>query len=239
VLFELVTGRTPFHRSLPIATLAAIQSADPEPTGALCSEPGLWDILRWGLVKDRSERWSSARELGQALAWWAIARGIEADVAGTSLTSHWGTCGSGPRRAPEQPQAPRGSGQPRSATRSPTILLADDDGAHRAALRYVLREEGYEVIEASDGDEVLAILKSSPLVPDLLLLDFCMPGFSGLGVLRLLKRLGEIPPTIIMTSFPDSSVDRMAQQLGALEVLHKPLDLERLRADVAAALASR
>src|SRR6185369_8234403 len=99
------------------------------------------DILRWGLAKDRAERWSSARELGQALAWWAIERGIEADCASTSLTSRWGSGGSTQVRGREQSAAPRHGAQTRSAGRRvPTILVAEDDPLQRAAVRAVLLE---------------------------------------------------------------------------------------------------
>jgi eukaryotic-like serine/threonine-protein kinase len=239
VLFELVTGRTPFHRQAPLATLRAIQSEDPEPSGVLFHELGLRDILRWGLAKARNERWSSARELGQALAWWAIARGIEADVASTSLTSRWGAgLNAPPPRGSEPANAPRHGEQPPTACRRvPTILVADDDPVQRAAIRAVLMDEDYDVVEASDGDAVLRLLGSAAVVPDVLLLDFCMPGFSGLGVLRLLQKRGAVPPTFIVTSFPDSSVDRMAAQLGALRVIHKPVNLDELCAEVRTALS--
>jgi len=119
----------------------------------------------------------------------------------------------------------------------PTILVADDDPVQRAAIRTVLVEEDYEVVEASDGDAVLRMLGSAAVVPDVLLLDLCMPGFSGLGVLRLLQQRGKVPPTFIVTSFPDSSVDRMAAQLGALRVIHKPVNLDELCAAVRGALS--
>jgi serine/threonine-protein kinase len=236
VLFELVTGTTPFRRPTPLATLTAIQSEVPRPASALRHEPELWDILRWGLAKDRAERWSTARELGQALAWWAIMRGIDADAARTSLVSRWGAGGSAPP-GHDPGGAPSQGGQARpGARRTPCILVADDDPLQRETVSDVLRDDGYEVVEAADGDEVLKLLGGSAVVPDVLLLDFCMPGFSGLGVLRLLQRRGKVPPTLILTGFPDNSVDRMAVQLGAVRVLHKPVDIDVLRSEVRAVL---
>jgi two-component system response regulator (stage 0 sporulation protein F) len=125
------------------------------------------------------------------------------------------------------PRATRGGG---------TVLIADDDEDTRTALKQVLSDEGYDVIEAVDGAEALEILAraadgSAPL-PDLVLLDFMMPGFSGLGILRLMRRFVQVPPTVIMTGFPDPSVETFARSLGALRVLRKPIFEAELRATV-------
>jgi two-component system OmpR family response regulator len=122
-----------------------------------------------------------------------------------------------------------------------TILVADDDGDLRAMIESVLLAEGYGVIEAHDGSRALEILasaadKGGPL-PDAVILDFVMPGFSGIGILRVLPRFERPPPTIIITGFPDPSVNRLAQGLGAFRVLHKPINEDDLRAAVREAVA--
>lgn len=103
LFYELVAGTTPFRRETSLATLAAIVSDEPACPDALRDEPELWCILRRGLVRDRSERWGSARGLGRQLAVWAIGRGIEADAAGTSLASSW----LGKRHTPLPPKPPQ------------------------------------------------------------------------------------------------------------------------------------
>jgi serine/threonine protein kinase len=89
LFYELVAGITPFRRETPYATLEAILAEEVSCPGALRGEPELWSILRRGLAKERSQRWTSARELGRELAAWALGRGIDADAAGTSLASCW------------------------------------------------------------------------------------------------------------------------------------------------------
>lgn len=115
-----------------------------------------------------------------------------------------------------------------------TILVADDNEATRSALRKLLAAEGYHVIEAGDGDTTLEILvdalEGGAGLPDFLLLDFSMPGFSGIGVLRALRRVARIPPTVLITGFPDPSVDALALGLGVIRVLRKPVDADELLA---------
>lgn len=89
VLHELVTGTTPFRRADLLATLEAIRSDEPRPTGRLLREPELEEILRWGLTKELSRRCRSAHELGRALASWAMNRGIDADASAPSLAARW------------------------------------------------------------------------------------------------------------------------------------------------------
>jgi CheY-like chemotaxis protein len=136
--------------------------------------------------------------------------------------------------------APTPCGQLESGTRirvaAATVLLADDDEGVRCVLKDLLTGEGYAVVEAADGAAALELLASAAdggmAFPDVVLLDFMMPGFSGLGILRVMRRLSRMPPTIIMTGFPDPSVDVLARNLGAVRVLRKPLAEARLKATV-------
>ena len=123
--------------------------------------------------------------------------------------------------------APRGSGEVVRPSLQ-TIFVADDDPDVRSVIRSLLVSEGHVVIEARDGSEAVEFLANAadgraPL-PSLLLLDFVMPGLSGLGVLRVLRQFHRAPPTVIMTGFRDPSVETFASKLGALRVLHKPID---------------
>lgn len=114
-----------------------------------------------------------------------------------------------------------------------TVLLADDDDELRAVLRLALAREGFEVIEAHRGDVALEVLAAAAdgarALPDVLLLDFCMPELSGLGVLRIMRRFGRMPPAILMTAFPDDSVEVFARNFGASIVLRKPFNLDEVK----------
>jgi two-component system response regulator (stage 0 sporulation protein F) len=117
--------------------------------------------------------------------------------------------------------------------RQPRLLVADDDEDLRKLLKDLFVEEGYDVIDAAGGSRALEILSSaadgSTLPFDVILLDFVMPGLSGLGVLGVMRRFARSPPTIIMTGFPDRSVEAFARNLGAVCVLRKPIDTSKLR----------
>jgi CheY-like chemotaxis protein len=120
-----------------------------------------------------------------------------------------------------------------------SILLADDDASFRKTLRGVLEEEGYAVTEAANGIETMEMLASAAdgdrPVPDVVVLDVCMPGYSGLGVLSVMRRFHERPRAIVVTGNTDPSVQGFARRLGAVRVVHKPIDLDLLLAEILAA----
>ena len=124
--------------------------------------------------------------------------------------------------------------------RSVTALVADDDADARDAMCSLLVSEGYEVISLADGGAALEYLAEAAdgkrASPDFLVLDFAMPGLSGIGLLRVLRRFGTVPPTILVTAFPDPSVDTFARAAGATRVLRKPVESEDVLAAVCAAL---
>lgn len=118
------------------------------------------------------------------------------------------------------------------------VLVVDDDPRFRRFARQALADGGgFDVIEIEDGDTALEFLTeaadgNAPM-PDVIVLDCLLPGYSGLGVLQLLRRLGvKVSATVLVTGFPDGSVDLLASRLGARQVLHKPVDVDELRAAV-------
>ena len=119
-----------------------------------------------------------------------------------------------------------------SPSRSRRVLLADDDPDYRSVVARLLAADGYEVTQLCDGAETLECLAAAAdgkaPFPDVLVLDFCMPGFSGLGVMRVLSKVQYMPPAILVTAFPDPSLDRFAARFKVVKVLHKPLDFDEL-----------
>ena len=115
-----------------------------------------------------------------------------------------------------------------------TVLIADDDEDLRGVVRDLLAGDGWHVIEAASGTQVLEMLAGAAdgltSLPCVVLLDFVMPGLSGLGILGVMRRFPSMPPTIIMTGFPDRSVETFARQLGAVCVVRKPIEPGTLRA---------
>ncbi len=120
-----------------------------------------------------------------------------------------------------------------------TVLVVDDNEFVRATLARHLGEEGYEVLEATDGQAALdAVVKKSV---SLVLLDIAMPGMGGLEVLGQLRQL--YPPTVlpVIIASASKSSDEMIQafDLGASDFVTKPLDLPVVLARVQSQLRSR
>ncbi|MBP5974734.1 sigma-54-dependent Fis family transcriptional regulator [Brasilonema sp. CT11] len=108
------------------------------------------------------------------------------------------------------------------------ILIIDDERALRQAIAQILQDEGYEVLQAADGEQGLKLLTDNTTHPDLVFLDLKMPKTQGITVLKTLEqRLFELP-VIVMTAYGTSRTAIEAMQLGAYDYLTKPFDLEDL-----------
>ena len=103
------------------------------------------------------------------------------------------------------------------------VLVVDDDPLSRDVVGTRLRRDGYDVYEASNGDEALAMVDDV----DLLVLDIHMPGRSGITILRELRRRHCAIPTLLVTGSPNPGLYTMANVLEA-RVLLKPIALDRL-----------
>ena len=112
----------------------------------------------------------------------------------------------------------------------PMVLLVEDEPAQREVLAYNLEAEGFEVAQASNGEEALEAISDSP--PDLILLDWMMPHVSGLEVCRRLKLRPEtrgIP--VIMLSARSEEVDKVrGLETGADDYVVKPYSVVELMA---------
>jgi eukaryotic-like serine/threonine-protein kinase len=90
VLYELISGRRPFDGPTATALMFALYTSAPAPTTRYAAgDDELWEIIERGLHKSPRERWPTMRALGQALASWAVLRGITTDATGMSLDHHW------------------------------------------------------------------------------------------------------------------------------------------------------
>ncbi len=117
---------------------------------------------------------------------------------------------------------------------SPRILVADDEPHIREVVRAYLEREGYEVIEASDGDSALERARTPGL--DLLVLDVMLPGRSGFDVLRTLRAEGSTVGVVMLTA-RDDVIDRVAGlELGADDYVIKPFEPREVVARVGAIL---
>lgn len=117
------------------------------------------------------------------------------------------------------------------------ILLVDDSRAIRRILARSLIEAGYDVLEAGNGEEGLAVAAQE--LPDLILLDVDMPVLDGLSTMKLLQAdpaMSRIP-VLFLTARTSGSDAVAGLSLGARDYLRKPCEPEELLARVASALA--
>jgi len=104
------------------------------------------------------------------------------------------------------------------------VLVVDDDRPVREALSKVLRQEGYDVVLAADGQQALEEVKSGKV--DLLLLDLGLPTRSGWDAFERITTENPFVPVIIITG--QASQYDLAAAAGAGALMEKPLDVPRL-----------
>lgn len=118
------------------------------------------------------------------------------------------------------------------ASARPTVLLVEDEGAQREVLSYNLEAEGFRVAAAADGEEALLLVNEA--LPDLIVLDWMLPGVSGIEICRRLKARPEtrgVP--IIMLSARSEEIDRVrGLETGADDYVIKPYSVVELMARV-------
>ena len=116
---------------------------------------------------------------------------------------------------------------------SSTILLVDDEEAVRKVLTFPLERDGYNVVQASDGEEALARFGDQPV--DLVVLDIMLPKLDGLEVCKQLRSRSSVP--IIMLTARDDELDKVVGlELGADDYITKPFSIREFRSRVRALL---
>jgi len=127
----------------------------------------------------------------------------------------------------------------RPQKRTTTVLIADDDLEILNLTRSLMRRRGFEVLEASDGDEAMRQLLENQ--PDLVILDVMMPGQSGWEVCRSIRESESLKNTgVIMLTGVGHLMNEMTSPLyGADGHLDKPFEFEDLDALVTEVLEKR
>ncbi len=116
------------------------------------------------------------------------------------------------------------------------ILVVDDEPPIRKLLRAGLGTQGYDVMDATTGDEALQGLATKP---DLMILDLGLPDMQGLDVLAIMREGGSDVPVIVLSSRVDEAGKVRAFDLGADDYVTKPFGMKELLARVRAALRHR
>jgi two-component system response regulator RegX3 len=113
------------------------------------------------------------------------------------------------------------------------VLVVEDEPNLREPLVYLLQKEGYEVLEAEDGNKALDVFRSSNV--DLILLDLMLPGISGNEVCRIIRADSQVP--IIMITAKDTEIDKVVGlEIGADDYVTKPYSTRELLARMKAVL---
>ena len=108
-------------------------------------------------------------------------------------------------------------------TSNQLVLVVDDEASIRRSLEGVLKDEGFSVVLAEDGESAIRILMNTR--PALILLDIWMPGMDGLETLRKIKEIHQDIPVVMISGHATISTAVAATRLGAMDFLEKPLDL--------------
>jgi DNA-binding response OmpR family regulator len=116
----------------------------------------------------------------------------------------------------------------------PRILIVDDDARLRRALQLALSSQGHEISGAAGGEEALDFIGRQ--APDLVLLDWRMPGMSGQETCRAIRSSSRVP--VIVISSDRSLTEQELETAGANAFLPKPFSISDLLAHIHAALSS-
>ena len=114
------------------------------------------------------------------------------------------------------------------------ILIVDDEKNIADIIVYNIKKEGYETIQAHDGEEGLALALSES--PDLILLDIMMPKFDGFEVCQRIRKTNSQVPIIMLTARVEEVDKVMGLEMGADDYITKPFGVKELIARVKANL---
>jgi CheY-like chemotaxis protein len=116
------------------------------------------------------------------------------------------------------------------------ILLVDDERSILILGERMLTSLGYRVAVAQNAQKAVEVVREQAGTLDLVLLDLAMPNVDGIDCLRELRLVAPGLPVLLCTGHVEDETREMATTLGALGVLHKPFELNQLRAAVVEAL---
>ena len=112
------------------------------------------------------------------------------------------------------------------------VLIVEDEKNIVDIIRFNLSREGYDVLEAYDGEAGLALARSEK--PDLILLDVMLPKMIGFDVCRALRAEGDNVPVIILTAREEEEDKVLGLEIGADDYITKPFSMRELIARVRA-----
>ena len=110
-----------------------------------------------------------------------------------------------------------------------TILIVDDEPIILKGLRFSLEQEGYNIVEATDGEMALEVFNNNQV--DLILLDVMLPGLSGIEVCQIVRETSDVP--IIMLTAKGQDMDKiLGLEYGADDYMTKPFNILEVKARI-------
>ncbi|MCE3224990.1 MAG: putative Response regulator, CheY-like [Nitrospira sp.] len=105
------------------------------------------------------------------------------------------------------------------------ILVVDDELSIRKPIRIALLQAGYEVVEATDGQEAIDALGDgdNPLLVDAILCDIRMPRINGIDAIQFFRSHYPSIPVIVLTGYPDCDLAVTLMKMGVRDYLVKPV----------------
>jgi len=121
------------------------------------------------------------------------------------------------------------------------ILVVDDEEEVRKVLRLHLTKEGYEVVEAADGQQAMQKIREgdNPFILGAIISDIRMPKISGVDAIDFFRKEFPSTPVIVLTGFPDLQLAVDLMKKGVVDYIVKPVPKEQLLASVKKAIESR
>jgi len=109
------------------------------------------------------------------------------------------------------------------------ILIVDDSAAIRQSISFILKQEGYETVEANDGMEALGMLGSIGDL-DLIITDVNMPNLDGIGLIRKAREIDKFKftPILVLTTESQGSKMNEGKEAGATGWIVKPFNSDKL-----------
>ncbi len=114
-----------------------------------------------------------------------------------------------------------------------TILSVDDDAGLQTVVNHYLSGEGYDMLSATSGAELMNVLKDN--TPNIILLDLVLPDTDGISILAQLRMMKKIP-VIVVSGKSDTTEKIVCLEMGADDYLTKPFEMRELSARIKAVL---
>ncbi len=120
-----------------------------------------------------------------------------------------------------------------------TILLVEDERPVRSAVRRLLERQGYNVLEAGNGQDALSLVTARNTEIHLVLSDMVMPGMGGTELASRIRAVNPTLPVLLMTGYTEEAITRAGDRPRDERIIEKPFTLSTMLEKVSIALASR